>query len=230
MRITIEIAGGFKVILGRVGFGWRRGGVRAFSPDPLWRTWWELRAGVVELGRDHLVPIVYLLQPTTAGDVPANGGSMKHRTRLAALVVALFLLAGCTSDIASITVPDVPEAGNIAGAWAGNARWDAVQGGAAGAVTSGAATSIMFQNGATILGSTWEVPGVFAGTLTGSVDPAGNATGTAPVTPFGAGCTASAPWGGKLDGDQLAVTMSYADPGTVPCAAAPVGLTLNLAR
>ncbi|KKM72945.1 hypothetical protein LCGC14_1415410 [marine sediment metagenome] len=151
------------------------------------------------------------------------------RKLLAAAVVAVLVLAGCTSDISDITVPEAPTPGQIAGAWSGNARWDALQGGAPGAVTSGSATAIIFQNGATILGSTWEVPGVFAGTLSGSVDPNGNATGTATVTPTGAGCTASAPWGGKLDGDQLAMTMSY-PPGTVLCPAAPIGLTLNLSR
>ena len=57
MRITIEFVGGFKIILGSVGFGWRRGGVRAFSPASLWRTWWTLRMGVVEIGRDRLIPL-----------------------------------------------------------------------------------------------------------------------------------------------------------------------------
>ena len=154
---------------------------------------------------------------------------MKNRITLLLAAVLVLLLAGCTSDITS-TVPDIPEPGSIAGAWSGNARWDALQGGGAGAVTSGSATVIMFQNDATILSSTWEVPGVFAGTLTGSVDPDGYATGSATVRPTGAGCIATAPWGGQLDGDSLQMTMSYADPGSVPCAAAPVGLTLNLSR
>ncbi len=160
-----------------------------------------------------------------------------RRTRIltAALVVALAIAvlmsaASCTSDIASITIPDAPVPAAIAGAWAGNARWDAVQGGAPGVVTSGAATAIIFQSGATILSSSWEVTGVYAGSLSGSVDPDGNATGTATVTVLAAACSASAPWGGKLDGDQLAMTMSFANPGTVPCAGAPVGLTLNLSR
>lgn len=155
---------------------------------------------------------------------------MKKCKIQAVVIAAALVMVSCTSDIASISIPDAPEPGSIGGAWSGNARWDALQGGAPGAVTSGSATAIIFQNGATILGSSWEVPGVFAGNLTGSIDADGNATGTATVTPTGAGCTASAPWGGKLDGDQLAITMSYADPGTVPCPAAPVGLTLNLAR
>lgn len=155
---------------------------------------------------------------------------MKRRILLTMAIAAAVVLGGCTSDISDITVPTAPEPGSIAGAWSGNARWDAVQGGAPGAVTAGAATAIIFQNGATILSSAWEVTGIFAGSLSGSVDPDGNATGTATVTVLAAGCSASAPWGGKLDGDQLAVTMSYADPGTVPCAGAPVGLTLNLAR
>ena len=153
-----------------------------------------------------------------------------NRKLIAVAIAAVLVLAGCTSDISSITIPEVAEPGNIGGAWSGNARWDTLQGGVPGAVTSGAATAIIFQSGAAILGSTWEVPGVFAGTLTGSVDSAGNATGTATVTPTAAGCTASASWGGKLTGDQLAITMSYADPGSVPCGAAPVGLTLNLSR
>ena len=148
---------------------------------------------------------------------------------LTVAIAAVLVLVGCTSDIADITVPTAPEPGSIAGAWAGNARWDAVQGGAPGVITSGAATAIIFQNGATILASTWEVAGIFAGELSGSIDPEGNATGTATVRPTGAGCEASAPWGGKLDGDQLAMTMSY-PLGTVPCAAAPIGLTLNLSR
>lgn len=159
----------------------------------------------------------------------------QRRTRILTagmlVVVAIAaVMASCTSDIASIVVPGVPEPGKIAGAWAGNARWDAVQGGAPGVVTSGAATAIIFQSGATILSSSWEVTGVYAGSLSGSVDPDGNATGTATVTVLAAACSASAPWGGKLDGDQLAVTMSFANPGTVPCAGAPVGLTLNLSR
>ena len=155
---------------------------------------------------------------------------MNRTSRMVAAIVATFFLVGCTSDITDITVPSLPEPASIAGAWAGNARWDAVQGLAVGAVTSGAATAIMFQNAGTILTSTWEVTGLFAGTVTGSVDPNGNATGTATVTVLAAACSASAPWGGTLDGDQLSMTMSFADPGTVPCPGAPVGLTLNLSR
>lgn len=149
---------------------------------------------------------------------------------IAAALVLVVAVASCTSDIASITIPDAPVPAAIAGAWAGNARWDAVQGGAPGAITAGASTAIIFQNGATILGSTWEVTAIYAGSLSGSVDPDGNATGTATVTVLAAGCVASAPWGGKLEGDQLAITMSFANPGTVPCAGAPVGLTMNLSR
>ncbi len=58
MRITIETWGGCKIIIGNVGLGWRHGRVRAFSPDPFWRAWWELRLVVVEVGRDRLIPIV----------------------------------------------------------------------------------------------------------------------------------------------------------------------------
>lgn len=152
-------------------------------------------------------------------------------TKLAAALVAALMLVGCASDITSVTVPEVPEPGEIAGAWAGSARWDALQGGGSvGPVASGAATSIIFQSGASILTSTWEVTGVFTGSLTGSVDPNGRATGTATVQPVGAGCTATTSWGGQLAGDQLAMTMSFSDPGAVPCAAAPVGLTFNLSR
>lgn len=151
------------------------------------------------------------------------------RKLFAVAIAAVLLLAGCTSDIASITVPDVPEPGQIAGAWSGSGRWDALQGGAPAAVTSGAAQSIIFQNAASILaGSTWEVSGMFTGTLSGSVDPDGNATGTATVT--AGGCQASAAWGGKVEGDQLEIRTSFADPGSAPCAGAPVGLTLNLSR
>lgn len=148
-------------------------------------------------------------------------------------IVALLALAswGCPSEIQSVTVPDVPTPGEIAGAWSGFGSWSARQDGdSLGPVSSGPATAIVFQNGAAILTSSWEITGIYVGTLTGSVDPAGLATGTATVTPVGAGCTATAPWGGNLDGDQLVVTMSFADPGSVPCGAAPVGLTMNLAR
>lgn len=150
---------------------------------------------------------------------------------LFAAIAALLLLAGCTSDIADITLPTAPEPGSIAGAWAGNARWDAVQGGAAAAVTSGSATAIIFQSGAAILGgSTWEVTGLYTGTISGSVDADGNATGTATVQVIGGGCGASASWGGQVNGDRLTITTSFADPGAVPCAGAPVGLTLSLGR
>lgn len=148
----------------------------------------------------------------------------------AVIIAAILFMSSCTSDIAGITIPDAPVPATISGAWAGSARWDAVQGGAPGVITSGASTAIIFQNNATILSSSWEVTGVYAGTLSGSIDPSGNATGTATVTVLAAGCVASAPWGGKLDGNHLAVTMSYANPGTVPCLGAPVGLTLNLSR
>ncbi|MCP4871595.1 MAG: hypothetical protein GY898_23040 [Proteobacteria bacterium] len=155
---------------------------------------------------------------------------MKWRINTALVLVGALLLAGCASEISSVTVPDPPTPAEIAGAWAGNARWDAVQGGAPGAITSGAATAIFFQSGATILSSTWGVTGVFTGTFSGSIDPDGNATGTATVLVLGAACGAAAPWGGKLEGDQLAITVSFATPGTVPCAGAPVGLTFNLSR
>lgn len=157
---------------------------------------------------------------------------MKGRNLLGVVAIAAaLLLIGCTSEIADITVPTAPEPGQIAGAWSGQARWDALQGGAAGVITSGSANAIIFQEGAAILaGSTWEVTGVFTGTLSGSVNADGTATGTATVTTAGGGCTASAAWGGQVAGASLRITTSFADPGTVPCAGAPVGLTLNLGR
>lgn len=57
MKISIEVYS-YKVVFSNVGFSWRHGGVRAFSSEPLWRTWWELRLGLVQIGRDRLVPIV----------------------------------------------------------------------------------------------------------------------------------------------------------------------------
>lgn len=156
---------------------------------------------------------------------------MNRASKLLIALVMAVTLVGCTSDIASIDIPTAPEPGNIAGSWSGNARWDALQGGAAGVISSGAANSIIFQNDGSILsGSTWEVTGLFTGTLSGAVDTVGNATGVATVTVTAAGCQASAAWGGRVSGDQLNVTMSFADPGTAPCAGAPVGLTLNLSR
>lgn len=153
------------------------------------------------------------------------------KSKLLIPLVLIAVLVGCTSDIASITVPDIPEPGQISGAWAGNARWDALQGGALGAVSSGAATAILFQSSASILsGSQWEVTGLYTGTLSGTVNPDGNATGTATVNVTGAGCQASAPWGGQVEGDHLSITMSFADGGSAPCPGAPVGLTLNLSR
>lgn len=156
---------------------------------------------------------------------------MKFRM-IAAAVAAVLVLAGCTSEIASVTVPTAPEPGNAAGSWSGSARWDAVQGGAPAAVTSGAATAIIFQSGAAIAqGSRWEVTGAgFTGTLSGTIDPAGNLTGTATVTVTAVPCTASAAFGGELDDNSLAIVTSFADPGTAPCAGAPVGLTLTLGR
>lgn len=144
-------------------------------------------------------------------------------------VLTVVVLAGCTSDIAGI---NVPEPGQIAGAWVGNARWNAIQGGGSlGPVASGATTAIIFQSGAAIIsGSTWEVTGIFTGTLSGSVDTEGRATGTATVLVLAPGCAASSSWGGRVEGDNLSITMSFADPGATPCNGAPVGLTLNLSR
>ena len=49
--------GSYKMILGRVGFGRRVGNTEAFSPDPLWRYWWEYKLGLVSFGRDWLVNV-----------------------------------------------------------------------------------------------------------------------------------------------------------------------------
>lgn len=145
-----------------------------------------------------------------------------------ALVAVVAIGSACTNDITGATLP-TPS--SVAGAWSGNARWDAVQGGAPAVVTSGASSAIIFQNAASILGgSTWEVTGMFTGTLSGTVDPDGNATGVATVLVVGVPCTASASFGGTVQGDKLTLTMSFANPGTAPCPGAPVGMVLSLGR
>jgi hypothetical protein len=151
------------------------------------------------------------------------------RTLLGLILVAVVAMgSACQNNITGATLP-VPSI--VAGAWAGNARWDAVQGGAPAVVTSGASSAIIFQTGAAIQGgSTWEVTGMFTGTLSGTVDPNGNATGVATVLVVGVPCTASASFGGTVEGDRLVLTMSFADPGASPCPGAPVGMVLTLGR
>ena len=151
------------------------------------------------------------------------------RTLLGLLLVAVVAMgAACQNDITGVTAA---EPSGVAGAWSGNARWDAVQGGAAAVVTSGAASAIIFQDAASIQGgSTWEVTGMFTGTLSGTVDTDGNATGVATVLVVGVPCTASASFGGTVEGDTMVLTMSFANPGASPCPGAPVGMVLSLGR
>lgn len=150
------------------------------------------------------------------------------RILLGLALVAIVALCACQNDITGVT-PPTPS--SLSGSWSGNARWDAVQGGAPAVVTSGAASAIIFQNEAAILGgSTWEVTGMFTGTLSGTVDPDGNATGVATVLVVGVPCTASTSFGGTVEGDRFTMTMSYADPGSAPCPGAPVGMVLSLSR
>ena len=144
------------------------------------------------------------------------------------MAVALLVLAACDSAITGVTIPEPVTA---AGAWSGAARWDAVQGGAPSSITSGSATATVFQSGAAVLaGTVWDVTGIYTGTLAGSIDNAGNFTGMATVTLLGPLCTASAPFGGKVSGDSMTLTMSFSDPGSSPCAGAPIGLELELGR
>ena len=143
------------------------------------------------------------------------------------LAAAILLLASCQSDVTGV---NIPEPGSVAGAWSGSGSWDALQGGAPAAVTAGAATAAMFQSGASILGgSTWQVTGVFSATLTGTIDDEGNISGTTSLT---VPCPATASFGGSLsaDGSQLSIAVSFSDPGTTPCAGAPIGLVLSLSR
>ncbi len=56
MKIQIEI-GSFRLTVQRgLGWRWRRGRVKAFSPDPLYRVWAEASFGLVRFERDRLVP------------------------------------------------------------------------------------------------------------------------------------------------------------------------------
>lgn len=148
--------------------------------------------------------------------------------KLLIMAVALLVLAACDSAITGVTIP---EPATAAGAWSGAARWDAVQGGAPSSIMSGSATATIFQSGAAVIsGSVWDVTGIYTGTLAGAIDTAGNITGTATVTALGPLCTASAPFGGKVFGNSLTITMSFSDPGSSPCAGVPIGLSLELGR
>ena len=146
---------------------------------------------------------------------------------IAIVAIALLALPSCTPDITDV---NVPEALNIAGAWAGSARWSGLQGLVPTVISSQDAAATMFQNAAAVQG-TWEITGLWVGDLTGNIDPAGNFLGTMNVTVLGAGaCSASAPASGTATDVRLELRVSYADPGSTPCAGAPVGLVLELGR
>ncbi len=143
------------------------------------------------------------------------------------MVAALVALASCTPDVTGI---NNAEPLNIAGAWAGTARWSALQGGAPTALSSQDASATMFQNDASVQG-TWEVTSLWVGDFVGVVDPQGNVTGSMSVTVLGAApCTASANAAGTADPTRLELRVSYADPGSTPCAGAPVSLVLEMGR
>ncbi len=143
------------------------------------------------------------------------------------MIAALVALASCTPDVTGI---NNAEPLNIAGAWAGTARWSALQGGASTVVSSQDAGATIFQNGASVQGE-WEITGLWVGSFTGVVDPEGNVTGAMSVTVLGAGaCTASANAAGSATSVRLELRVSYANPGSTPCAGAPVGLIMELGR
>jgi hypothetical protein len=141
----------------------------------------------------------------------------------------LLALPACTPNITGV---NIPVAGSVVGVWNGAARWTALQGGdSLGPRSSGTALATIFQSGAAILsGSTWEVTGIYTGTLTGSVDPEGNATGTIQVLVLETGCTSSSSWGGSVEGNTFTVSASFSQAGPVPCGDAPVGLVITLVR
>ncbi len=145
--------------------------------------------------------------------------------KLVVMAVAIVALAACASDITGVNLPVV---GNVAGAWSGDARWDAVQGGAADEVTSGAANAVVQQNGSAVSG-TWQVTNRFAATFGGAIDNDGNLTG--PTTVVVDDCDATAFYGGSLsaDGSILRISVSFNE-GVVPCPGAPIGLELTLVR
>lgn len=148
--------------------------------------------------------------------------------KLMIAAAALLVLVACESAITDV---EFPEPAVAAGSWAGSARWDALQGGGASTITSGSARATIFQSGAAVTaGSSWEVSGLFTGTLSGSIDDAGNFTGTTTVTVLAGPCQATASFGGKVENDHMTIAASFADPGSTPCAGAPVGLLLELGR
>lgn len=151
------------------------------------------------------------------------------KTKSLVLAIAIVALAACTPDITGV---NIPVAGSVVGVWNGAARWTAIQSGdSLGPRSSGTALATLFQSGAAILsGSTWEVTGIYTGTLTGSVDPDGNATGTIQVLVLATGCTSSSSWGGSVDGDTFTVSTSFSSASPLPCGDAPVGLVLTLVR
>lgn len=150
--------------------------------------------------------------------------------RFVVALVAIVVLGACNASPTGVDLGSLEPAA-IAGAWSGAARWTALQGGGVSAVTSGAATATIFQGGSAILaGSTFEVTGLYSGSISGAVDPNGNVTGTATVTVLAVPCSATASFGGTVDGDKLSISASFQNPGTTPCAGAPVGFVLELGR
>jgi hypothetical protein len=148
--------------------------------------------------------------------------------KLMIAAAALLVLVACDSAITGVTIPEPAVA---AGAWSGTARWDALQGGAPSSVSSASATATIFQNGAAVTaGSVFDVTGIYTGTIAGAIDDAGNFTGTATITALGPLCVASAAFGGRVEGNGLRITASFSDPGSSPCASAPIGLVLELSR
>ena len=145
------------------------------------------------------------------------------------LIAAMLIVAVACSPDASITAPST--AMSIAGAWSGAARWSALQGGAATTISSQDAAASIFQNGQTFTG-TWEITGRWVGDVTGNIDPDGNVTGTMSVTVLAPAvpCSASASAAGFANEDGFELRVSYANPGSTPCAGAPVALILTLGR
>ena len=158
---------------------------------------------------------------------------MRHLCSAALLLVAL---AGCdgfqVSDIPTPVVPEIPMPANVNGAWQGSFRFESVQGGLpAGAVTSGAATVSVFQNGAGF-SSTWSVVSAgLNGSMSGTIDPDGNIAGTAAVTVAATPCSTTTTLTGQLN-EAGSVLVFQADffATVSACAGAPLGATWNLGR
>lgn len=146
-------------------------------------------------------------------------------------LVALLTLAGCSSSVTGVDLADL-EPSSIAGSWQGVARWSALQGGGSvGPNSTGTATATVFQSGAAILaGSTWEVTGLYSASMSGSIDNEGRFTGTTTVTVLAGPCTSTASFGGFVEGNKMEISTSFQNPGTAPCAGAPVGLDIELGR